>query len=50
MGLANVDEELSGGTIPISVPGFVELDSYRYSFHLIEGLRRFTDSFMMSLF
>ena len=38
MGLANVDEELSGGTIPIALR-FVELDSYRYSFHLIEGLR-----------
>ena len=46
LGLANVDEERSGGTIPYFVPGFVELDSYRYSFHLIEGLRRFKDSFM----
>jgi adenylate cyclase len=46
LGLANVDEELSGGTIPYFVPGFVELDSYRYSFHLIEGLRRFKESFM----
>ena len=45
-GLANVDEERSGGTIPYFVPGFVELDSYRYSFHLIEGLRRYKDSFM----
>ena len=46
LGLANVDEERSGGTIPYFVPGFVELESSRYSFHLIEGLRRFKESFM----
>ena len=46
LGLANVDEERSGGTIPYFVPGFVELDGSRYSFHLIEGLRRFKESFM----
>ena len=46
LGLANVDEERSGGTTPYFVPGFVELDSSRYSFHLIEGLRRFKESFM----
>ena len=46
LGLVNVDEERSGGTIPYFVPGFVELDGSRYSFHLIEGLRRFKESFM----
>jgi hypothetical protein len=46
LGLANVDEERGGGTIPYFVPGFVELESSRYSFHLIEGLRRFNESFM----
>ena len=46
LGLANVDEERSGGTIPYFVPGFVELDGSRYSFHLIEGLRRYKESFM----
>ena len=46
LGLANVDEQRSGGTIPYFVPGFVELDSFRYSFHLIEGLRRTKESFM----
>jgi len=44
--LANVDEALSGGVIPYFVPGFVELNSPRYSFHLIDGAMRHKEHFM----
>ena len=46
LGLANVDESLSRGVVPYFVPGFVELNSARYSFHLIDGLRRDKMDFM----
>ncbi len=46
LGLANVDEGLSGGAVPYYVPAFVELDSPRYSFHLIDGVRRHKEHFM----
>ncbi len=46
LGLANVDEPLSGGAVPYYVPGFVELDSARYSFHLVDGARRDKEHFM----
>ncbi|MGZ0656162.1 CHASE2 domain-containing protein [Coraliomargarita sp. W4R53] len=46
LGLANVDEGLSEGVVPYFVPGFVELNSARYSFHLIDGARRFRAHFM----
>lgn len=46
LGLANVDEVLSGGAVPHFVPAFVELDSPRYSFHLIDGIMRHKKHFM----
>jgi len=46
LGLANVDETLSGGLVPFFVPAFVELNSARYSYHLIDGAMRFKESFM----
>ena len=46
LGLANVDEVLSGGVVPYYVPGFVELSSARYSFHLIDGGMRQKGHFM----
>jgi adenylate cyclase len=39
--LANVDEGLSGGSIPLYVPLFVELAGPRYGLHLLDGRRRF---------
>ena len=41
LALANVDEELSGGAIPYSVPGFVELRGDAYSQHLLDGVARY---------
>jgi len=46
LGLANVDEILSGGGVPYFVPAFVELKSARYSFHLIDGALRYRKDFM----
>jgi adenylate cyclase len=46
LGLANVDESLSGGMIPYYVPAFVELNSPRYSLHLMDGLMRQKGYFM----
>jgi adenylate cyclase len=46
LGLANVDEGLSGGKVPYFVPGFVELDSPRYGFHLVYGALRHKEHFM----
>jgi len=46
LGLANVDEVLSGGAVPYFVPAFVELDSPRYSFHLLDGAMRHKEHFM----
>jgi len=46
LGLANVDEEFSGGAVPYFVPGFVELASARYSLHLMDGARRRKMHFM----
>lgn len=46
LGLANVDEALSGGAVPYFVPAFVELSSPRYSFHLMDGARRHKMHFM----
>ncbi|WPJ97962.1 adenylate/guanylate cyclase domain-containing protein [Coraliomargarita algicola] len=46
LGLANVDEALSGGVVPYYVPGFVELNSPRYSFHLMDGVLRDKAHFM----
>ncbi len=46
LGLANVDEVLSGGVIPYFVPGYVELNSPRYSLHLIGGAFRNKAHFM----
>jgi adenylate cyclase len=46
LGLANVDETLSGGMIPYYVPAFVELNSPRYSLHLMDGLLRQKGHFM----
>lgn len=46
LGLANVDESLSAGAVPYYVPGFVELSSSRYSFHIMDGARRHSGAFM----
>lgn len=46
LGLANVDEALSGGKVPYFAPGFVELDSPRYGFHLVYGAMRHKEHFM----
>jgi adenylate cyclase len=46
LGLADVDEALSGGSVPYYVPAFVELNSARYSFHLLDGAGRHMESFM----
>lgn len=46
LGLANVDEGLSGGVVPYYVPAFVELNSPRFSFHLIYGVMRHKEHFM----
>lgn len=46
LGLANVDEEFSGGAVPYFVPGFVELASPRYSLHIMDGARRQKMHFM----
>lgn len=46
LGLANVDEGLSRGSIPYYVPAFVELNSPRYSFHLMDGAMRYKRHFM----
>lgn len=46
LGLANVDETLSSGAVPYFVPAFVELDSPRYSFHLLYGAMRYKAHFM----
>ena len=46
LGLANVDEALSGGAVPYFVPGYVELNSPRYSLHLLDGARRQKMHFM----
>ncbi|MEO0510110.1 MAG: adenylate/guanylate cyclase domain-containing protein [Verrucomicrobiota bacterium] len=40
LGIANVDEALSRGPIPLFVPAFIEFDSPRYSFLLMDGLTR----------
>ncbi len=46
LGLVNVDETLSGGAVPYFIPAFVDLDSPRYSFHLIYGIMRHKAHFM----
>lgn len=46
LGLANVDEELSGGAVPYFVPGYVELASARYTFHIMDGAKRHSMHFM----
>lgn len=40
LGLANVDEELTGGSIPYYVPAFVQTAGPRFSLHLIDGAKR----------
>lgn len=41
LGIANVDEELSRGSIPLFVPAFVEFSSPRYSYQIVDGLKRY---------
>lgn len=41
LALANVDEGLSRGSIPLHVPAFVEFSGPRYSFHIMDGLTRY---------
>jgi adenylate cyclase len=41
LALANVDEGLSRGPIPLYVPLVVELSGPRYALHLLDGRRRF---------
>lgn len=37
IGLANVDEMLSGGAVPYLVPAFIEIEGARFSLHLMDG-------------
>lgn len=46
LGLANVDEQLSGGAVPYFVPAFVELEGARFSLHLMDGARMQSLDFM----
>lgn len=40
LGLANVDEELTAGSIPYYAPAFVRTAGPRFSLHLIDGAKR----------
>jgi adenylate cyclase len=46
LGLANVDEALSGGAVPYWVPAFVEIEGARFSLHLMDGARMQSIDFM----
>ncbi len=46
LGLANVDEALSGGAVPYWVPAFVETEGARFSLHLMDGARMQSLDFM----
>lgn len=46
LGLANVDEELSGGAVPYFLPAFVETSGARFHLHLMDGARMQSLDFM----